>query len=207
MTTVGTVGRPVPAIRVRPVPPLDPPFDDEVAPDAWASAFGAAQLPLDWLGTAQRSAQRPDQTPDRTGAGGLVGDAPIGSGAGTPTAVAGASVEAKAAVRRFVGLCLEILNGYRPVSHLRPLVDPAAGLAIPSEVTAAVARVGELRRRTGAPRGRPDAVRVRRLRVCEPRTGAAEASVVLSTAGRAWALAVRLERRDRGWAATAVHLV
>ena len=41
---------------------------------------------------------------------------------GTPEdapVVAGASTDAKAAVHRFVRLCVEVLNGYRPAAHLR----------------------------------------------------------------------------------------
>ncbi|HEU4425327.1 MAG TPA: hypothetical protein VFR67_22575, partial [Pilimelia sp.] len=39
---------PRPAIRLRPAPPLEPPFDDELSPQTWAMA-GAEQLALDWL--------------------------------------------------------------------------------------------------------------------------------------------------------------
>lgn len=205
MSRVGIARDSPPAIRLRPVPPLDPPYEDEVAPDAWASAFGAAQLPLDWLGTAHRPERRVNGSDPHLSAPGAVG----GRSDGLPsTAVAGASAEAKAAVRRFLGLCLEILNGYRPVAHLRTLADPAAAGAVLAQLTAASGRVAELRGR-GTSRGRPEPepVRVRRLRVCEPRVGAAEATVVLLTGGRAWALALRLERRNDRWTATALTLV
>jgi hypothetical protein len=206
MTSVSVVSRVSrPAIRLRPVPPLDPPFDDEATPETWAAAYGAAQLTLDWSATTR------DPTGRRSGS------APSGRvpASGPPAAaVAGASPEAKDAVRRFLGTCLEILNGYRPVGHLRPLSTAATTAVIAEQVTAAAGRVAELRRHAGPPRhvtrgtGAPPAlVSVRRLRVCEPRAGAAEAAVVLGTAGRAWALALRLERRDGRWAATTVSLV
>jgi hypothetical protein len=54
---------------------------------------------------------------------------------------------------------------------------------------------------------RPEAVALRRLRVCEPRRGVAEAAAVLHANGRAWALAVRLEQRRGRWLCTAVRTV
>lgn len=198
MATVGrTRGQSPPPIRLRGVPPLDPPFDDEVAPDAWAGAFGAAQLALDW------SAGPPASTG---------GERPPAVQSGTPTAVAGASADAREAVRRFLGRCLEILNGYRPAGHIRPFADPAEAAGIVNQVTAASSRAARSHRAdpaagsTGGRRG-ADAVRVRRLRVCEPRAGAAEASVVLGCGELTWALAFRLEDRDGTWTATTLRVV
>ncbi|HEX8630355.1 MAG TPA: Rv3235 family protein [Catenuloplanes sp.] len=270
MVVVGAAPRQSPpAIRVRPVPAVDPPFDDEIAPHAWAAAFGAAPLSTDrsaaqrrgwpaWAAvvpgqpgsesgpddigrpfadtwqpraggdptdrTATAAGRggggpgRPDGArPDPPGGAGPGGGTEPGGGGGGPTGtgpgstVAGASTEARNAVRRFLGVCLEILNGYRPAGQLRPLAGPAEAAVVIEQVSAAVARVTELRRAAGRPaRTAPTAanpVRVRRLRVCEPRPGAAEATAVLLTAGRTWALAFRLERRDGTWAATVARLI
>lgn len=275
-----------PAIRLRPVPPSDPPFDDEVTPHTWTAAFGAAQPPphplaLDsrdatgwwpgargpacngvdhtgsgagppswdgtdrpWDGTdhqrdgiaeakvgsagtahasashasashasaSHASASHAGAAQDGAGgAGAWVGPAGSGRPAYPAGAVAGASPEARTAVRRFLGLCLEILNGYRPVGHLRPRCSPAEAAVVIEQLGAAVSRVAQLRRDAGRPaRAVPreaNPVRVGLLRVCEPRPGAAEATVVLRTAGRTWALALRLERRDGRWAATAARVV
>lgn len=234
MVKVGALPRQSPpAIRVRPVPAVDPPFDDEVALQPWAAAFGAAPLSTDhstdpggWPGPTAVAPGQPGRRPDadRTGprwtgtwhpwaAGDQRGDptAAVERRRGVGPDLAGASAEARNAVRRFLGICLEILNGYRPAGQLRPLAGPAEAAAVIDQVSAAVARVTELRRAAGRPARtvRPEAnpVRVRRLRVCEPRPGAAEATAVLLTAGRTWALAFRLERRDGTWAATVARLV
>jgi hypothetical protein len=128
--------------------------------------------------------------------------------------VAGASAEAKAAVRRFVGVSIEVLNGFRPAAHLRQLSRPGDAAGVVAQALAAAQRVAELRRAAGRPirttsrhGRRPDAVAVLGLRLCEPRAGAVEAAVVLVTAGRTWALAVRLEEQQQSWAATALRLV
>src|SRR4051794_2843549 len=93
---------PRPAISLRPVPPCEPPFDDELEPAVWATAH---QLALDWSPAALRQAEPQRTPPPRP-------DAPR-------PVVAGASADARLAVRRFVHLCVEVLNGYRPAAHLR----------------------------------------------------------------------------------------
>jgi hypothetical protein len=57
--------------------------------------------------------------------------------------------------------------------------------------------------------GRPgvDRIRLRHLRVGEPRDGAVEAVAVLGRAGRSWALALRLEQREGAWLCTHVEVV
>ena len=153
--------------------------------------------------------------------------------------MAGASAEAGAAARRFAGTCLEILNGYRPTGHVRPLATPLEAATIIEQLTLARARVADLQRSTGlggergyqrrqrTPRGpdrrapdtrvvlrpisrsdgRPRLVGLGPLRVCEPRTGAAEVAAVVRTAGRAWALAFRLERRQGAWLCTTARML
>jgi hypothetical protein len=48
---------------------------------------------------------------------------------------------------------------------------------------------------------------VLRVRLCEPRPGAIEASVILLTGERTWALALRLEKHDETWQATTLRLI
>lgn len=201
-----------PPIRLRPVPAFDPPFDDELAPEVWASAH---QLAFDWgrLGvdtTDELSTEGAKPDPD---AEDHPDDDP-GHGDGDESAVAGASGEARQAVRRFVGACVEVLNGYRPATHLRRLCVPADAAGIVAQALAANRRVAELRRargwtaRAASRHGRrPDPVVVQGLRLCEPRTGAVEAAVLLITGERTWAVAIRMERHQHAWAATVLRLV
>ena len=172
-----------PAIRLRPVPVADPPFDDELGTPTWAGP-GVEQLALD-LGTGGR-ATRTRATRARQGA------------------PAGVSAESTQAVRRFVRLCLEILNGFRPAGHLRPLSAPGQG-------TLVVEQLGVVRERVSAqrqpgPRGRPP-VALRQLLLCEPRDGAVEATVLLVSDDRTLALALRLERHRTRWLCTAATAV
>jgi hypothetical protein len=136
---------------------------------------------------------------------------PVGTALGA-SAPAGASRDAKLAVRRFVSACVEVLNGYRPASHLRRLALPAEAARVVAQSIAGAHRVAELRR--GDPRrpahrsrARPAPVAVIHLWLCEPRPGAVEASVVLVTGDRTWALALRLELHHESWLATALRLI
>jgi len=183
---------PRPAIRLRPAPRHDPPFDDEREPEVWASPH---QLALNWSpppAGAERAAL-PEERPVKR------------------TVVAGASGDAKLAVRRFVGLCIEVLNGYRPAAHLRRLSQPRDAAAVVSQGLSGARRVAEARRhaagvRTNRPR-RPAPVAVVQLRLCEPRAGAVEAAVVLVIGERTWAMALRLELHQGSWVATTLRLI
>ena len=202
-----------PSIRLRAVPPLDPPFDDEAAITTWPPP-SVDQLALD-LGARRPAAGRfrPVRTvatdgrgADRAaGAGGPPADPSPHDHTGlSPAALAIASDEAKQAANRFLGRCLEILNGYRPIGHIRPLSAPADAADVLERIGAAV-------RRLAAPATRPRRpaapIRIRRLRVCEPRPGIAEIAAVLGRGDRAWALSLRLERRRGSWVATTVQLL
>jgi len=139
------------------------------------------------------------------------------SGADTTAGVdvmgaAGEAGDARLAVRRFVNACVEVLNGYRPAAHLRRLALPAEAARVVAQAIAGAHRVAELRRRDlrrPAPRARRRAapVAVLRVRACEPRHGAVEASVVLVTGERTWALALRLELHHDSWVATTLRLI
>ncbi|HEY0696576.1 MAG TPA: hypothetical protein VGD43_02065, partial [Micromonospora sp.] len=133
MNTVRRRSRPRPAVRLRAVPPLDPPCDDEVPPAAWSTGVGG-QLALDLsgrgrpVGTPSRSRHPlgPPNRVDPTGPGGADGPARPGEpGPLPPGAFATATPEARQAAHRFLTTCLEIFNGYRPVAHIRPVCGAA----------------------------------------------------------------------------------
>jgi hypothetical protein len=175
-----------------PAPPLEPPFDDQLPPGSFPLPPDAgAQLTLQWRNPQPERATAPRAEP------------PPG---GTARATAGASPAAWHATLRFLDRCQEILNGYRPASHVRPLSVPEEAQTIMEHVAAVARRTTRAPRvpQPGAPPGRrPSAVARRRVYVCEPRPGAAEATAVLSQAGRSWAVAFRLERRRDAWLCTA----
>ena len=150
------------------------------------------------------------------GSGGAGSPGPPGSGqpAASPTPrLAGASDDAAWAVRRFVRVFLEVLNGYRPAAHLRGLSLPKEAPSVVTQAVAATCRVAELRRarpgwRASDRRGRgAKPVATIGTHLCEPRPGAVEASVLLVTGERTWAMALRLERHDQTWCATTLRLV
>lgn len=212
------------------MPAFEPPFDDEVSPQVWATAH---QLAFDWSalttpheGDPQRSHTGPRRetgqastgqpSTGQPSAGQAIARHVTGTGTGEHPgcAVVGASVEAKLAVRRFVAVCVEVLNGYRPAAHLRRLSMPGEAAGVVAQALAGARRVGEMRRaggravRTTSRHGRhPDPVAVRKLRLCEPRPGAVEAAVLLITGDRTWAVALRLEHHQQSWAATALRLI
>jgi hypothetical protein len=184
-TTVGTL----PLVRVRPAPPVDPPFDDEPArlpPGRPALPDPVPGLPLVGWSTP------PSPTPEP-------GTAP------SVPAVPTVSVERRAAayrmVRGYLDRALEVVDGFRPLGHLRALTDPgqfddvagqlsrlrAGRAALPTRPASGVVRVGVER------------VRVRHLRVCEVRDGVLEAAAVLVRGDRVRALALRMERRSGTW--------
>jgi hypothetical protein len=214
---------PRPPIRLRPAPAFEPPFDDEIEPQVWATAH---QLALDWGPPARQSgASVTGSLAAHPGSGDSIpGTTPPVPGTSTPgtstpggpsaSVVAGASAEARLAVRRFVSVCVEVLNGYRPAAHLRQLSVPGCAAVIVAQAIAATNRVADMRRASGrSSRGasrhgrRPDPVAVRGLRLCEPTSGVVEAAVVLITAERTWAVALRLERHQQSWSATTLRLV
>jgi hypothetical protein len=195
MTTVEVARQgPRPAISLRTAPRQEPPFDDERQQEVWASPH---QLAFDWSrqvpgSTAEREAPwQPPTQPVRR---------PV---------VAGASGDAKLAVRRFVGICVEVLNGYRPAAHLRRLSQPRDAATVVAQGLAGARKVAEARRSAAGktrPR-RPAPVAVVRLRLCEPRPGAVEAAVVLVIGDRTWAMALRLELHQESWVATTLCLI
>lgn len=182
---------PRPPVRLRPAPPLDPPFAEDQLLDLWPRP-SAAQLALNLSEPDRPAPARPVARPAHRPV------APHPARPVTPpvaAALATATPEATRAAHRFVGTCLEILNGYRPPGQLRPLTDPTRTTMVLEQLAGATARLGPVRRRTTRPM-----VRLRRLRVCQPQPATIEAAAVLAAPnGRSWAMAVRLERRPPGW--------
>jgi hypothetical protein len=187
-----------PAVRLRPAPSSEPPFTDEDV-SRWPAP---EQLTLDLFEATRRGAGRP---PDRRQRPGPTPAGPARRPAGPlpPGALVTATPEATRAAHRFVGTCLEVLNGYRPPGQLRPLLDPASAADLLPELSRATARSGPPRRRSTRP-----GVHLRRLRVCEPRPAAVEVAAVLAgTGGRVWAMALRLEHRRGTWLCTALQVL
>ncbi|MBM7081176.1 Rv3235 family protein [Micromonospora humidisoli] len=182
-----------PPIRLRPAPVADPPYVDE-APDLWPRPSG--QLALDLFGTGRPAAGRPaGRRPDPRPRPGHPAAPPL-----PPPATS--TPEATRAAHRFVGTCLEILNGYRPPGQIRALVEPGRTVEVTEQIARAAARTPPVRRRSTRP-----AVHLLRLRVCQPRPAAVEVAAVLTGGGRSWAMALRLEHRRGTWLCTALQVI
>jgi hypothetical protein len=217
-----------PRIRLRPAPPCDPPFDDELSPDIWAPAN---QLAFEWPVAEVPRPETPDaddawgpgagpagggdagrrSVAGRSDAPGSVGGVVDGARAEeTNVAVAGMTRDARLAVRRFVHLAVEVLNGHRPAAQLRRLAHPMDASRVVAQAIAGAHRVNEMRR-AARPADhklrRPSPVGVLGVHFCEPRAGAVEAAVLLETGERTWAMALRLEFHREAWAATVLRLI
>ncbi|MET8308364.1 Rv3235 family protein [Micromonospora sp. NPDC005173] len=186
-----------PPVRLRPVPPIDPPYADE-ADGAYWTAPTHGQLALDLFASTRPDPVRP---PDRRAALRRVPTRPTTHpGAPLPPATA---PEATRAAHRFVGTCLEVVNGYRSPAQVPPLLDPGRAGELLTELARASGRAGSPRRRAARP-----VVRLLRLRLGEPRESAVEAAaVVTGGGGRSWAMALRLEHRRGRWLCTALHIL
>lgn len=196
MAATRTRGRP--AVLLRAAPPLDPPYDDELALVAWLRGAND-QLELDFTSAG-----------GMPHAGGTGPRPPSGHAGGADSAAASlvhaatATVEGQRAARRFLDTCLEILNGYRPVGHARALTTPGHAMGLMEQLRTAVDRLpGAVQPRQPA----PQRLRLLSLRVCEPRAGVAEAAAAIGNAGRTWALAFRLERLRGRWMTVLVQLL
>lgn len=186
-----------PAVRLRPVPPLDPPYDDELTLVAWLRSAGD-QLELDF--------ESAKGTPDVAGTGYRPPVGRLDAAAESPAQAATASAETRRAARRFLDTCLEILNGYRPLAHARALTTPGLAAGLVEQLRSAADR---LPRAAVVRQRQPAAQRLRllSLRVCEPKAGIAEAAAAIGTPERTWALAFRLERCRGRWIAVLARLV
>jgi hypothetical protein len=96
--------------------------------------------------------------------------------------------------RRLVTLALEVMAGRRPLVQLRPLTSSGVFAALSAG------------RRPGWCAHGTAPLLVGRVRVCEPVDGVAEISAVARRAGRAHAVAARLEGIDGRWRCTALQI-
>ncbi|BCL15825.1 Rv3235 family protein [Micromonospora sagamiensis] len=189
---------PRPPVRLRPAPPLDPPFADDRLADLWPRPT-AAQLALDLVDASRPGGGRPAGRPAHR----PTAPHPPRPAAPAVAPPATATPEATRAAHRFVATCLEVVNGYRPPGQIRPLTDPLRTADVLEQLALATSRLGPVRRRATRPM-----VRLRRLRVCQPQPAAIEAAAVLAAPnGRSWAMALRLERRGPGWICAVLQIL
>ena len=181
------------AALVRSAPPLDPPCEETLVRRPTQPVGGMDFLPGDWLafpGPVRPASSRPTPAPP-----------PPGDPAAPPP---------HAAAQRFIGLCVEILNGYRPASHLRQVTHPKHCSAVIDQLTRRTVRI-RMPPAHAARQGH--LVRARRMLVSEPLPGVAELVAVLEQGPAVWAMAVRLERTTRPipglstWLCTLVQVV
>ncbi|MBQ1026000.1 Rv3235 family protein [Micromonospora sp. C95] len=221
--------RPVPArppVRLRPAPAFEPPSVDEDFAGWPRPADG--QLALDLFATGRQGpgGRGPDRPPmlwgaSRSGSRPVAPGVPWSGAAGRPggsgatwsgreparrlppEALTTATPGATRVAHRFVATCLEVFNGFRPPVQLRRQLDPARVAVLLPELARATARGAPVRRRSARA-----GVRLRRLRVCEPRPTAIEAAAVLTGAGGlSWAMALRLEQRCGNWFCTDLRVL
>ncbi|QOQ39290.1 Rv3235 family protein [Trueperella pecoris] len=98
-----------------------------------------------------------------------------------------------------VGQAIEVLMGHRPVRQLQTWMHPS--------VYEALSRRAGLGHRI---HGKPEkcrSPRIKRVRVCEPRDGVAEASLVVFDGHKIRAAATRLEVRRGRWHVTALEII
>jgi len=144
-----------------------------------------------------------EDEPRAPGAEGIGQPAP---GAPLPAPVDRPPGEAHRAVRRYLDLVLEVLGGFRPVGHLRPLTDRARFDAVAFQL----ARLGGpsvIRPGSGLVRVTGERIRLRHLRTCEVRDGAAEAAAVLVRGESIRAMTLRLERHSGVWLCTHLQVL
>lgn len=179
-------------LHVRPAPCLDPPFDDQRC----HRPRDMDMLPLPESsapGNPQDGRRHPFHRP-------LVRRTTTTAWEATPRLGREEPHSGHAAVRRFASICSEVINGYRPISHLRPLTRPARL----SDVTEQLLRCTKGTQRSAS--GRQN-IKIRRIRVFEPVPGVAEAAIVLDYGGWCLAMAVRMERTQHGWQCCVLHAV
>ncbi|MEU7869588.1 Rv3235 family protein [Dactylosporangium sp. NPDC049140] len=183
------------AVILRLPPPLDPPIvDPPPAPVVLMPAYFMDPLPFEWPPGSTAAAREPAREPRRP----------------APVEPPRTRSESYQAAKRFAALCVEILNGYRPPSQLRPLTHPHRLGDVNDQIMRRTVRV---RMNPGQAARKGNLVRIRRLLLTEPLAGIAEGVVVLEHGASTWAMAVRFEKADRpgfgvlGWVCTLVQVV
>lgn len=206
-------------LRLRPTPDLEPPYDDELSTSARDAAPPGRQanpcdveLPLDWGRSRLRplvgwpdhkaaEAARPRRgrsqpaRPRDTGWQVMADDVPL-------------------AIKQFVDIYVEVLNGRRPLRHLLPHTSARTfqsirlALALRGRDWWPAGRQGlTMRAAPASPHGGPVSITARRFRTSEPAPGVVEVAVVLSRGEQVRAAAMRLEREGRRWICTALEFV
>jgi hypothetical protein len=187
-------------VVVRPAPAADPPYDEALGvtqpPD------GMEMLPVAWTGDDDTAQVLPPNVPasprppGRSPVSATVMQARRnGQAEGRPRRL----ITGQHAARRYVDLCVEVLNGYRPAAQLRPFTEPRRFSAVADQL---IKRTTRVRMGTVAPRRKHRPVLVKRMVVGEPIEGVAEAAAVLGHGDLVWAMAVRMERQGDGWLCT-----
>jgi hypothetical protein len=126
--------------------------------------------------------------------------------------VAPAPDASRLAAHCFVAACVEVINGFRPASHLRALFAPAAFNDVVDQLARRAPRLrGQavevaVGRWTARPKP-PPPTRLRHLRVGAPRPGVVECAAVLGCDQRVWAMAIRLEHHCGRWACTDIRVM
>ncbi len=224
LTLVSPDGRPI--MRVRPAPSSEPPYDDERPVDAGAVCVGQLEIagsipagarpgtPVGARPSTPVGAHPTHPTSPTDGRPGTQVDQAPGAQTRRP---AHPVAESRLAAQRFVGICVEVLNGFRPITHLRPLATPVDYATITNQLTRRAVRTRMDRactaggnRSVSAGRAAASAtagVALLRIRVCEPRTGVAEAAVVLAHGEAVFAMAVRLEHRRGRWCCALLQVI
>jgi hypothetical protein len=167
------------------------------------STSGGESTGSDPAGTGRTGAARVATTPAAARVTRAVPARPAPSVPGPRGRNAAPATAGAAAAQRFVNVCVEVLNGFRPAAHLRPFAEPLGFSAIADQLVRRTVRV----RMTRAPQTMTRIVRVRRFVVCEPRAGVAEVAVVLDDGRSSWAMAIRMEQHPRGWLCALVQVV
>jgi hypothetical protein len=195
-------------VRIRRAPRVEPPADDDRRGDEHPVCAGQLALftSLQSARTSTQSAQTGAATaaPDCDDADQREARAPAGAAnapvPGRSTHTTGNPVAAQVAAGRFVSACVEVLNGFRPVGHLRALTTPFDYAAVVKQLTK--------RARLRVP-ATPGGTRVglHRVRVFEQRAGVAEAVAVLKHGNVTWAIALRFEHRRGAWLCNLLEVV
>jgi hypothetical protein len=175
--TLEPAGRP--PLRLVVVPTPQPPLEDDRLP---------VRLVLPGL-TAPRPAHRPGPRPR---AGRTVGRPD--DDFGPSWSIRADLPEAREAGRRLITCTLEALAGRRPIAQLQPMTSVGVFTAL-----------AEGRRPRWCAEGTAPLL-VGGVHVCEPVDGVAEVSAVARRAGRAHAIAARLEGIDGRWRCTALQI-
>lgn len=143
---------------------------------------------------------------------------------------AGDASGSRAATRRFIAICVEVIGGFRPVGQLRPYCMPEHFAEISERLTGPPVtgpagrsrgaasfpgRTPVVGRATGGPprggraerTGPVDRVMVRHVQICEVGDSVVEVAVVLARREQIWAMALRLEVHRGRWLCRCVEVL